>query len=205
MQPKDAFVVVSRFQEDVSWTRELSELGFHVAVYEHDSKGAPYAINEGNRGREASVYLKYIVDHYDTLHKYTVFTHGDSLSWHHEGSLVERIVSVRPSSKELVTLNKKDKKLGTLSGNDLLPQMRKFYKKYLEPSLGPMKDHGGLDLPLGFPCCAQFVVHRDLILQHPREFYEALEKYVVSEQDKKLSKNAGHLMEWTFHVIFEKI
>ena len=39
-----------------------------------------------NKGNEASVYLKYIIDFYDNLPEFTFFIHDEEYSWHHSGS-----------------------------------------------------------------------------------------------------------------------
>lgn len=36
------------------------------------------------RGHEASTYITYIVDHYDELHPYTIFIHGNENQWHND-------------------------------------------------------------------------------------------------------------------------
>lgn len=68
-------IVMSRFQEDISWSDVYAPLR---TVYDKFPLGwrAPRngTIYVENVGRESYVYLKHIVDHYDTLADLTVFT-----------------------------------------------------------------------------------------------------------------------------------
>lgn len=41
-----------------------------------------------NKGNEACVYLKYIIDNYDDLADFTFFIHDDEYAWHHSGSII---------------------------------------------------------------------------------------------------------------------
>ena len=44
-----------------------------------------------NVGAHASVYLKHIIQKYDTLSEKTVFLHDEEFSWHHTGSIVDLV------------------------------------------------------------------------------------------------------------------
>lgn len=70
--PPNKVVIVSRWQEDVNWTRTLP---IPVIVYEHGDKSAMHSV-EVNLGSEASAYLQYIIDHYECLPAWTLFLHG---------------------------------------------------------------------------------------------------------------------------------
>lgn len=91
MNQENTIIVISRHEKDMTWTRKLYDEGFHVIVYDHKKHpNHPYFVKE-NKGREASAYLRYIIDYYDHLHPYTLFLQDDEKSWHHEGSMVELI------------------------------------------------------------------------------------------------------------------
>lgn len=44
-----------------------------------------------NKGNEASCYLQFLSDNYNRLPKRIAFFHGSEFSWHHVGSLLDRI------------------------------------------------------------------------------------------------------------------
>ena len=59
-------------------------------VYEKANPHSRYNVPV-NRGAEASAYLKYVLDHYDGLPRWSFFVHGNESSWHHDGKLGERL------------------------------------------------------------------------------------------------------------------
>lgn len=67
-------VVVAKYREDVSWTKNLK-----YPVYIYDKSGTPNEefVKLPNLGREAHTYLYHIVTHYDTLADYTIFLQGN--------------------------------------------------------------------------------------------------------------------------------
>jgi hypothetical protein len=84
-------VVVSRFREHLNW---LSSCPWHISVY--DTGWTPYSLEAAhsyralpNKGREAGMMMRHIIDHYDDLAEWTVFVQGDGRS--HAPDLVERI------------------------------------------------------------------------------------------------------------------
>jgi hypothetical protein len=59
-----------------------------------------------NKGLEASAFLQYVLDHWDHLPTWTFFTHGDDRSWHHEGSLTERLEEAVSSRRKFFNINR---------------------------------------------------------------------------------------------------
>lgn len=203
MNPENSIVVVSRHEKPVSsWTRKLVENGFRVLVYDHEAHdGHPYFVPVNN-GREASVYLKYIIDYYEHLPTFTIFLQDEDKSWHHEGSIVERVLDRVGRRSKYHNLNSKC--LGIVRGIDLWPTMKSFFRAYLEPYIGSIEQYG--EFTPGFRCCAQFVVHRDRIRQHPLRMYESLLRYTLREPPRGTpnpEKARGHMLEWTWHLIFD--
>lgn len=194
MQPQNTFIVISRHKKNTEWAKKLVEDGFHVAVYDHEPSDYGYYVPT-NAGREASVYLKYIIDHYDSLFTFTIFVHDDEKSWHHSGSLVDVITTTPPSLyKSLNNLC-----MSSILENDKMPYMRVYFKKYLEPYIGSIDKYS--DWTVGEKCCAQFIVHKKRILQYPKKFYEDIYRWLLAT--KLDAKSAGHLLEWTWGLIFD--
>lgn len=68
-------IVVSRYNENIDWTKDLS----NVLIY---NKGNPikskHIVTElENIGREGETYLNHIIKNYDSLDSYTIFCQGD--------------------------------------------------------------------------------------------------------------------------------
>jgi hypothetical protein len=66
-------IVISRFKEDLSWTRNLHDLDYKVTVY-NKFEGQNLLQNVG---KESHTYLTHIVNNYDNLADITVFLQGD--------------------------------------------------------------------------------------------------------------------------------
>lgn len=77
---RDVTVVVARYNEDIAWLRPLAQ--DMLRVY---NKGGALPSDWGaqqlpNVGREAHTYLHHIVEHYDSLSPFVVFTQGSILA-----------------------------------------------------------------------------------------------------------------------------
>lgn len=196
MRPQNTTIVVSRYgTNDVTWTRRLVEHGFRVLIYERPPNSGPYFVPK-NKGNEAASYLKHIIDFYDSLSKHTIFIHDHEHAWHHGGSLVDIIQSC--SAHHYRSLN-------NICLGNMRPNVNKVYKKmvsffdtFLAPYLGVNTEDIG-DWTPGNVCCAQFIVSRERVLQHPKKMYEAIYNHLMRIDGKV----GGHLLEWTWPIIFE--
>ena len=99
---KNSTVVISTWNgtKSVAWKRNLEARMYRVVVYGHVNKRIDPRLNiPKNRGKEASVYLKFICDHYEDLTKYTIFLHDEELSWHHVGQIWKRVLEGVPEQQ----------------------------------------------------------------------------------------------------------
>ena len=92
-------VVVSNYNEAVDW---LALLSLPTIVYTHQQNGADRfgarpVRRLPNRGREASAYLAYIVDCYESLPPITAFVMSQRNAWHN-GILGPRSEACAPSA-----------------------------------------------------------------------------------------------------------
>lgn len=72
-------VVVAKYDEDVSWLQHLPG-NLDVSVYQSKDPSAPHFIE--NVGNEASKYLSYIVENYNTLPETVAFMQAGRMDWH---------------------------------------------------------------------------------------------------------------------------
>lgn len=78
-----AQLVVARYEEDISWITEISDIYDKAFIY---NKGAPkdFSIPKSevkllpNYGREGYVYLYHIVNNYNSLSDFTIFVQGST-------------------------------------------------------------------------------------------------------------------------------
>jgi hypothetical protein len=89
----DTIVVAARYNEDTNW---LSKLRHPVALYQKRCPSCAGIDQEvfftlPNRGNEAAAYLHFIWRYYEQLPSTVIFVQGGETSWHHNGSLADRI------------------------------------------------------------------------------------------------------------------
>jgi len=198
MRTGNTLVVVARWNEDLAFVRKLKRRGLRTIVYEKCDPSAEYNVPV-NRGNEASAYLKYIVDHYDSLPVYSVFLHCHERSWHHEGSIVPLVADSLGDRIGFRNLN--NYVLGYILSNPVFPMLESWYEDFLEPELGPHHRYG--DWTFGHLGCAQFIVHRSLIRRRSKRFYTELYEWIVTT--KLQSAASGRFLEWTWHLMWDQV
>ncbi|KAG2392682.1 hypothetical protein C9374_011407 [Naegleria lovaniensis] len=178
----DKIIVVSRFNEDVSWLAIHFPHIKHV-VYEKQDLTAPYHV-EKNYGQEASAFLRYIIDHYDKLPNYMAFVHAHRSSWHIK-DIVPILKHLYWGKYEYVSLNP-DKFTYHSAGNQNYDRVKKYWSHLFEESFGKMP-------PVIYNwCCASFVVSRERVLRNSKSFYEKIYHWIM---------NSGVDSFWTSRVL----
>ena len=206
MNNSNTIIVVSTYSElgkNLDWIQKFIKKGYHVCLYDHKKSNLnPYYVPE-NKGREASVYLRYIIDYYDSLQEYTIFIQDDDKSWHHKGSIVDIIIEKEKENnsktKKIKYKNLNNRCLSLIYPNDLFPMMKIYFRKYLSPYIGDMSKYG--DWTSGYPCCSQFIVHKEYIRKYPKEMYEKMYRYMMDGRHDEKAK--GHMFEWTLHLLYD--
>jgi len=187
-------VLISHFEEDLSWLKEVSSSTHYIIASKTLSHQVLHV--QKNTGNEVSSYLTYIVKYYDYLPKFTLFLHGHDLDWHQ----FYRIGFI---------LNHLNLSYGYQNINNIafspswrdskMPGLQSIWQRLFQDELG--------DMPAVFHdrCCAQFVVHRNRIRLHSKQFYMTLLDYVY--EGDTLSSDGYHsemsfYMEYIWHYIF---
>jgi hypothetical protein len=202
-------IVISRHRRNVDFKSKFNDV--EVFVYDKENPANPYNVPL-NKGSEASVYLKFIIDHYEKLPEYTFFIHDSEYSWHHDGSIVDRYNEAIASNKQYVNVNnhscmmRKDS-ISKCQYEKLLEWYCEYIEKYISIDFIPNNQDGFVDGHIG---CAQFLVHRDLILNFPKSMYQEIYDWIIEEnvvlpKECECNQNAisGNFLEWTWHIFFE--
>ncbi|KAL4986593.1 hypothetical protein BDW68DRAFT_162901 [Aspergillus falconensis] len=210
-------VLAATQSEDLQWLLEYCrERGPDTIpfIYSTDERPDPrLLLPRTTRGREATAYLSYIVDHYDKLPPYSLFIHSNINQWHNDlfGPFTSNALrnlrleavdamgyvnlrcqhdpgcptSVHPWSPTQIDIEK----------NDIRAFFPEVYQTIFDVSAEQVPEH------IGNVCCGQFAVSRERIQQRPRRDYERMLKW-AAETERTDSFGVGWVYEKIWHIIF---
>lgn len=195
-------IVVSRYKKVVDFVYKINNnKNINVMIYDKENLNNPLNIPV-NKGNEASVYLKYIIDNYDKLTDFTFFIHDDEYAWHHSGSIIDKFNEALMSNKMYYNINDKCHWNGkNLIGKNMYNELLKWYNEYIEEYIPISKVPNNSDFIYGYLGSAQFLVHKDLIRNLPKEFYIKIYEWIITTD---LSNSiSGRFLEWTWHIFWD--
>ena len=187
--------VTSRYNRNVEWIYRLKNINKYY-VYDKETPENEYNIPV-NKGNEASVYLKYIIDNYENLADFTFFTHDEEYAWHHTGSIIDRFDEAVASNEPFYNINDMCN-LGSIY-NDWYNDIVSWYKTYIEKYI-PMETLPDQDWTIYHRGSAQFLVHKSLITNLPLKFYEDLYDWIINTELE--NSQSGRYLEWTWHIFW---
>jgi hypothetical protein len=196
-------IVVSRYNRNTDFAYKINNgKNINVIIYDKESNINPNNIPV-NKGQEASVYLKYIVDYYDSLSEYTFFIHDEEYSWHHSGSIIDKyneaILNVENSKYYNINdkcFNSMNQVLYCCNNNNWTNDFKKWYNEYIEIYV----PFNSLDINKVYRNSAQFLVHKDIILMLPKSFYEKLYNWIITTDYE--NAKTSRFLEWTWHIFW---
>lgn len=195
-------IVISRYDKSTEWSNRFYDVvadAVRVIVYDKERPENPYNIPV-NKGNEASVYLKYIVDFYDELPDYVFFIHDEEYSWHHEGSIIDRFIDAYIQEKSYINVN--HFMMGSLYTNIYHFELLLWYNEYIEEYI-PYDTLPDPDWTNGHRGAAQFLVKREAILKRPKLFYENLYRWITTSPESNFI--TGRFMEWSWHLFWDDL
>jgi len=189
--------VVSRYKKNVDWVYKLKNIN-KIFIYDKETPANKYNIPV-NKGQEASVYLKYIVDNYETLADFTFFTHDDEYAWHHSGSIVNQFDEAVMSNKLYYNIND-NCIMGNIMTNKWYGEILEWYNTFIEKYI-PMNTLPDKNWTQNYRGSAQFLVHKSLITKLPLEFYKNLYNWIITTNIP--NEKTGRFLEWTWHIFWD--
>jgi hypothetical protein len=203
-------VVIARYNEDIHWC--LPFIGL-VKVYNKGNDDLDYIPPEQivkceNLGREGGTYIKHIIDNYDNLSKFTVFLQGNPFDHIDPTNTAIGYFTDEDKAyyKLLNTIEEEDKsyKFEYISGllayvspehvddsvHCLIPLKSMFPAEYLKEEFKRRTYTYGAG--------ALFVVHKDQILKHPKDFWIELYSHL-----QEVCPSAGYGLEKLWRLILE--
>ncbi|KAK3111967.1 hypothetical protein LTR53_012241 [Teratosphaeriaceae sp. CCFEE 6253] len=165
-----------------------------------------------NRGREASVYLTYIIHHYYDLPDYMVFIHGKRYQIHNDDPMLDTFPEIDRLNLDYVAAE---------GYTALRCNWMHCPRAQVEPELGfadGFWDTRGLyaaaweaffpntTIPTSVtgPCCAQFAVTRAVVRRWPLDKYEQIRQWMWAQEGDEASMKSGLVLEYMWHILFGK-
>ena len=189
--------VVSRYKKNVDWVYKLKNINKYY-IYDKEIPESEFNIPV-NKGNEASVYLKYIIDNYTTLADFTFFIHDDEYAWHHTGSIINLFDEAVNSNKLYYNINDRCI-LGSIISNRWYNDMLIWYYNYIEKYIS-IHSLPSQDWTQDYRGSAQFLVHKSLITNLPLEFYKNLYNWIITTNMP--NEKSGRFLEYTWHIFWE--
>lgn len=161
-------VVVSRYNEDVSW---LNKIMHPVIVYDKSESPIKNSIPRKNIGREADTLLYYIITNYNNLPNYLIFLQGDPrgnpIQFSYE-EVAEKVNNFIPEYKSLMGFN------GNANLNNYFkPESKIIYNMYF----------GESSKRVWYAMGVEYIIPIKNIKCRSLEFYKKLHKQLLDPQD----------------------
>ncbi|KAI0425081.1 hypothetical protein F5Y09DRAFT_347055 [Xylaria sp. FL1042] len=208
-------VVASVKAEDTSWLHAHLP-SWHKNIYVADDASAPLTVPQ-NKGREAMVYLTYIIDRYESLPPAVLFVHASRFAWHNDDPDYDALPTLRsfrlPYLREKGYVNLRcvwvigcpaeirpaqDEASVKVEGGVEKITAKHIYKQAFEELLP------GIPVPevVAVSCCSQFGVTSETIRARPKEDYIRYREWLLATPlDDALN---GRVFEFAWHIIFGK-
>ena len=165
-----------------------------------------------NKGREANVYLTYIIDHYDDFPDIVVFLHahrnGSDIAWHNDDPNFDNVNTLQ----SLRIAHVQEKGYANLRCQHI-PGCPDTIHPLETPRPGArIPEHAiadawqymftDVDAPkvIGVACCSQFAVSKRQVLTRSKKDYERYIKWLMGS--KLEDAISGRVLEYLWHVIF---
>jgi hypothetical protein len=203
-------VVASTKKEDTSWLHTYLP-SWHKNIYVADDAGAALTVPK-NKGREAMVYLTYMIDRYDSLPRSVLFLHASRFAWHNDDPDYDALPTLRnfqlPYLRRQGYVNLRCVWVigcpseirpahDEIHRDDAKLMAKNVYKKSFEELLPevPVPDL------VAVSCCSQFGVTRETIRSRPKADYIRYREWLLATPlDDALN---GRVFEFAWHSKFD--
>ncbi|KAL1297396.1 hypothetical protein AAFC00_004932 [Neodothiora populina] len=210
----DKTVVIGTLEsEDTAWVDKLTN--WHPAVYHVENTTMPLH-TAANKGREANVYLTYIIDNYDRLPVTIAFVHshedGYPRAWHTDAKDHSNAQSLNSLNIDFVQRNGYTNLccIATPGCPDELQPFRQHSQGLCDDHCEAEKVYAAAwrhifendEVPtiIGTPSCAQFAVSREQVLERPRVLYMRAHQWLMAtDLEDSIS---GRVFEYMWHIMF---
>jgi len=191
-------VVIAHYSNDLIWTKNIVS---NIKLYVYSTTNTQYNYYSINKGHEANLYLKFIIDNYNNLPSKILFLHDHQTSWHQDFNSDVICNNVNWDFANYFCVNKRDTYQEITK---TCPPHARPYTLLTNYWHNIFLDEFNLPDKLVMYGSSQFVVSKDLILRHSRDFYLNCLTWLNVTLDPLniIGNHPAHLFEWTWHYIF---
>jgi hypothetical protein len=180
--------------KSLGWAQALPKF-----VKGHRAQLRVYGKNAGQtRGGVCSAFLKHIVDNYHNLADFTFFMKDEEWSWTHTGPMKERFVEAIRSRRRYFNIND-GRVLQSVYNSPHVRHLEQWYTDYIDRWI-PFAQIPNPDWASGYRGGNQFLVHKSLIEELPKEFYDDMYQWVMS--GALSAEVTDEMLETTWHLFF---
>ncbi|KAK4463249.1 hypothetical protein QBC42DRAFT_305031 [Cladorrhinum samala] len=213
-------VVASLKRDNTSWIREQLPRSWKPSIYVVDDPKADLTVPL-NKGREAMVYLTYIIANYDALPPVSLFIHASRFAWHNDNPDYDSLASLLslniPYILERGYANLRcvwvlgcPAELRPLADvNPVWEDYRKSHppnkhevttKEVYKQAFGELLPGETVPEVVGVSCCAQFAVSKEGIRRRRKEDYVRWRNWLI--ETPLVDEVSGRVLEYMWHIMF---
>ena len=182
-------ILIAHYNKNLDWLSKIREpyCVYSTGYTASQSRHIDYAI-QNNKGMDANHYLNFIIRNYDNLPEKILFCHHHENDWTQDRPLSQIINTLNWNCADYFSIGAYCNTWQALPGNQ--DWLNRF--EWLMPT-------GKMPQQLVYIAGTQFVVSRELILQHSLEYYKFLLAwlYYTDLPDNQ----SGRFFEYTWHYI----
>jgi len=181
-------VLIAHYNKPIDWVEKIDSSTVS-SIYVYTSGGKISTQHVRNKGMDANHYLNFIINNYNSLPDKILFCHHHEYDWTQDRSLPEIINNLNWNCADYFSIG------AYCNTWPALPKYKEWLKNY-----SFLMPNGTLPQELNYIAGTQFVVSKELILQHKKEYYQFLLAWLYHTD---LPDNqSGRLFEYTWHYIF---
>ena len=200
-------VVASQRKDNVTWLNDYLH-DWHKSIYVVDDPTNPLTVAE-NKGREANVFLTYIIDRYDSLPGNIIFHRAERFQWHNDNPdydalpLLQRFRFDYLRNEGYVNLRCVwilgcPVEIRPVKDEAPFKEMEPIHAKHIyRGAFEELFPELAVPEEVGVTCCSQFALRRETIWQRPRSDYVRYRDWLLnSPLEDQLS---GRVLEYSWH------
>jgi len=198
-------VVVTHYDMDISWIDEIRDKNIDIEIYSNSGnfpnleRNTINYHNPLNLGREAHLYLTYIINNYNKLPDNILFLHSHKVDWSQDFSLPFIIDNIKWDSFDYFNIASRE------HYNTLFTQGDYGHgspKEWMINSWKIFEDKYDFPKEIYYYAGGQFKVNKKLILQYDISFYKKLDDWLLNTELPDWI--SARIFEYTWHLIFTK-